>query len=83
MLCILTQKLQKTLFIYKYHGRILEIGVSGSKVIGAFDSKAGVSDCVENLVIEDIVVVDKGTKEEVEDKIVTEIEIRFEITHVV
>ena len=61
----------------KYHCRIIEVGMGGTEVECTFDSQAGIRYGVEDHVIEDVVVVEKGAEEEIEDEVVAEIEIGF------
>ena len=53
------------------------------KIVSIFNSKAGVSDGIEDLIIEDIVIADKRAKHKIEDEIVAKIEISFKITHII
>ena len=51
--------------------------MGGTEVEGAFDSQAGIGCGVEDHIVEDVVVVEKGAEEEVEDQVVAEIEVGF------
>lgn len=51
--------------------------MGGTEVECTFDSQAGIRYGVEDHVIEDVVVVEKGAEEEIEDEVVAEIEIGF------
>ena len=51
--------------------------MGGTEVEGAFDSQAGIGYGVEDHIVEDVVVVEKGAEEEVEDQVVAEIEVGF------
>ena len=57
--------------------------MGGTEVECTFDSQAGIRYGVEDHVIEDVVVVEKGAEEEIEDEVVTEIEVGFYVAHVV
>lgn len=51
--------------------------MGGAEVEGAFNSQAGIGNGVEDHVVEDVVIVEKGAEEEVKDEVVTEIEVGF------
>lgn len=45
--------------------------MSRSKIISILYSKTGISNSVESLIIEDIVIAYKSTKQEIKDKVIT------------
>lgn len=68
---------------YPYCIFILEVGGGGPKDVCIIDPKTGVSDGVEDLVEEDVMIIDKRAKQKVEDEIIAHIEISLDVAHVV
>ena len=66
-----------------YHGRVVKIGMSGSKLIAVLDSQASITNRIKDHIVEDVVVVDKRTEDEIEDEVVTHVEVGLQVTHVV
>ena len=67
---MLAQRQRKTLWKYEYHGGVVVVGMSRSKIISVLDSKTSISNSVKSLIIEYIVIANKSTKKEIEDKII-------------
>lgn len=66
-----------------YLGRVWVVGEGGTEEVGAGDSQADISDGVEDLVEEDVVVVEEGGEEEVEDEVVAQVEVGLYVAHVI
>ena len=66
-----------------YHARIIKVSICGSEIVGFCDSQASVGNGVEDLIVEDVVIIEEGAEDKIEQQIIAHIEVSSQVAHVI